>query len=73
MLVKVRYSIQNSLLQSNIEFYRKRVSHEISISAPVTEKFPDHMKEEKEFAFRVVVLQASNVAEVYSDVFCQFK
>ncbi|ULU05077.1 hypothetical protein L3Y34_017659 [Caenorhabditis briggsae] len=34
--------------------------------------FPEHMKEEVEFCFRVVVLQAIDVAEAYSDVFCQF-
>lgn len=31
------------------------------------------MKEEEEFCFRVVVLQAIDVSEQYSDVFCQFK
>ncbi|RCN33924.1 PH domain protein [Ancylostoma caninum] len=34
--------------------------------------FPAHMKEEEEFCFRVVVLQAIDVSEQYSDVFCQF-
>lgn len=36
-------------------------------------EFPGHMKEEEEFCFRVVVQQAIDVAEAYSDVFCQFK
>ncbi|CAI4224627.1 unnamed protein product [Auanema sp. JU1783] len=35
-------------------------------------KFPTHMKEEDEFCFRVVVLQAIDVSSEYSDVFCQF-
>ncbi|KHJ87698.1 hypothetical protein OESDEN_12521, partial [Oesophagostomum dentatum] len=35
--------------------------------------FPPHMKEDEEFCFRVVVLQAIDVSEQYSDVFCQFK
>ncbi|VDL74929.1 unnamed protein product [Nippostrongylus brasiliensis] len=34
--------------------------------------FPAHMKEDQEFCFRVVVLQAIDVSEQYSDVFCQF-
>ncbi|CAI5442480.1 unnamed protein product [Caenorhabditis angaria] len=34
--------------------------------------FPSHMEEEVEFCFRVVVLQAIDVADAYSDVFCQF-
>ncbi|KAK6738958.1 hypothetical protein RB195_020820 [Necator americanus] len=34
--------------------------------------FPAHMKEEEEFCFRVVVMQAIAVSEQYSDVFCQF-
>ncbi|KHJ77950.1 hypothetical protein OESDEN_22430, partial [Oesophagostomum dentatum] len=34
--------------------------------------FPPHMKEDEEFCFRVVVLQAIDVSEQYSDVFCQF-
>ncbi|CAD6199177.1 unnamed protein product [Caenorhabditis auriculariae] len=34
--------------------------------------FPQHMVEDAEFCFRVVVLQAIDVAEAYSDVFCQF-
>ncbi|CCD64622.2 Kinesin-like protein unc-104 [Caenorhabditis elegans] len=34
--------------------------------------FPEHMQEEVEFCFRVVVLQAIDVADTYSDVFCQF-
>ncbi|CAI2344287.1 unnamed protein product [Caenorhabditis sp. 36 PRJEB53466] len=35
-------------------------------------EFPAHMQEEVEFCFRVVVLQAIDVADAYSDVFCQF-
>ncbi|KAK6037880.1 hypothetical protein COOONC_24615 [Cooperia oncophora] len=35
--------------------------------------FPPHMREDEEFCFRVVVLQAIDVSEQYSDVFCQFK
>ncbi|CAB3405236.1 unnamed protein product [Caenorhabditis bovis] len=35
-------------------------------------EFPPHMQEDVEFCFRVVVLQAIDVADVYSDVFCQF-
>uniref|UniRef100_A0A0N4VZ29 C2 tensin-type domain-containing protein n=1 Tax=Haemonchus placei TaxID=6290 RepID=A0A0N4VZ29_HAEPC len=35
--------------------------------------FPPHMNEDEEFCFRVVVLQAIDVSEQYSDVFCQFK
>uniref|UniRef100_A0A1I7X3K2 PH domain-containing protein n=1 Tax=Heterorhabditis bacteriophora TaxID=37862 RepID=A0A1I7X3K2_HETBA len=35
-------------------------------------QFPAHMKENEEFCFRVVVLQAIDVSEQYSDVFCQF-
>ncbi|KAJ1373413.1 hypothetical protein KIN20_035803 [Parelaphostrongylus tenuis] len=34
--------------------------------------FPGHMKEDEEFCFRVMVLQATDVSEQYSDVFCQF-
>ncbi|KJH45716.1 PH domain protein [Dictyocaulus viviparus] len=34
--------------------------------------FPSHMKEDEEFCFRVVVLQAVDVSPQYSDVFCQF-
>ncbi|XGW09291.1 hypothetical protein V3C99_011530 [Haemonchus contortus] len=34
--------------------------------------FPPHMNEDEEFCFRVVVLQAIDVSEQYSDVFCQF-
>uniref|UniRef100_A0A8R1I6L1 Kinesin-like protein unc-104 n=1 Tax=Caenorhabditis japonica TaxID=281687 RepID=A0A8R1I6L1_CAEJA len=35
-------------------------------------EFPAHMQEEAEFCFRVVVLQAIDVADSFSDVFCQF-
>lgn len=36
-------------------------------------EFPEHMTQAKEFSFRVIVLEAIDVPEQYTDVFCQFK
>jgi len=37
------------------------------------EEFPDHLLMDKEFTFRVTILQALDIPSEYADVFCQFK
>ncbi|XP_065219254.1 kinesin-like protein unc-104 isoform X1 [Planococcus citri] len=36
------------------------------------EEFPDHLMIDKEFTFRVTILQALDIPSEYADVFCQF-
>lgn len=37
------------------------------------EDIPDHLTLNKEFTFRVTVLQALGISTEYADIFCQFK
>lgn len=45
-----------------------------SVSSDVKEEdIPDHLALNKEFTFRVTVLQAVGISTEYADIFCQFK
>ncbi len=37
------------------------------------EELPDHLTTDREFTFRVTIIQAYDISSEYADVFCQFK
>lgn len=36
-------------------------------------QYPKHMQVDTEYCFRITIIEASDISEQYSDVFCQFK
>jgi hypothetical protein len=44
-----------------------------SVGEELDAEFPPHIKKDKEFSFRVTVVETIDVPVHYSDVFCQFK
>ncbi len=38
-----------------------------------TVHYPKHMQPDREYCFRITIIEASDISEQYSDVFCQFK
>lgn len=44
-----------------------------SCTSDLKEELPEHLNLEKEFTFRVTIIQAYDIPSEYADVFCQFK
>ncbi|CAJ0951418.1 unnamed protein product, partial [Mesorhabditis belari] len=61
---------QMARLHFRREDFLKAVHH--NAKAELSVDYPKHMSEDEIFSFRVVVLQATDVSDQYTDVFCQF-
>ena len=68
----LKKKLRNGKTSSNSDGYASN-SEESNSDEVLDVDFPSHLQKDKEFNFKVTVLEAIDVPPEYTDVFCQFK
>ena len=68
----LKRKFKNGKKSANSDGYSSN-SEESTSDEILEASFPSHLPKDREFSFRVTVIEAIDVPREYSDVFCQFK
>ena len=63
-------SNSNHLFKTRLSFSKETVNK--NLEKIENDSLPDHLKIGKEFTFRIIILEVSDISPEYFDIFCQF-